>query len=329
MPWLDYRPPLDWDHLLGFLGARAIPGVERVEGGAYHRTVRLEGREGWLTATPDPARARVHLALAPALRDLARPLAARVRWLFGLDADPALIDAHLARDPRLRAAVAARPGLRVPGFFDGFEGAARAVLGQQVSVAAATTLAGRLVAAHGRPLAAPGPHPALTHVPPTAAEVAALPLEALRALGLPSARARTLQGLAQALASGAVALAPRAEPEAATTALLALDGVGPWTASYLAMRGLGHADAFPAGDLGVRKALGGLSPAQAEAAAERWRPWRAYAVMRLWAQLAAASAPRPQPVDAARGARLTPGSGAPARRSARASRPARGRRPPR
>jgi AraC family transcriptional regulator of adaptative response / DNA-3-methyladenine glycosylase II len=207
----------------------------------------------------------------------------RLRRVFDLDADVETIGAHLASDPRLAPLVAARPGLRVPGAWDPFELAVRAILGQQVSVAAATTLAGRLVAAHGAPLATPVADDQLRFVFPEPAVLAAADLTPI---GLTRARARALAAFAAAVVRDPDLLATASSLDAAVTKLSALDGVGDWTAQYIAMRALREPDAFPASDLGLRRALetaaGRPSPRALVAAAERWRPWRAYAVLHLW-----------------------------------------------
>jgi AraC family transcriptional regulator of adaptative response / DNA-3-methyladenine glycosylase II len=284
---LDFRPPLDWEALLAFLGARATAGVEEVAGGAYRRTVRLGGRTGWVEVRLDPEcpalRADVSLSLAGALM----PLAARLRALFDLDARPDAVAAHLGRDPLLRRSVGRRPGLRVPGAFDGFETAVRVVLGQQVSVRAATTLAGRLAAALGEPIATP--FPALGRLPPTPGAVAGAGEDRLAGLGMPGARARALGALAAAAAEGRLPLDAQGLRDGADR-LRELPGIGDWTAQVLAMRS-GEPDAFPAGDLGVRRALGAAGAREAEARAERWRPWRAYAAMHLWTTLARGEEP--------------------------------------
>lgn len=276
---LDYRPPLDWPALLEFLSARCTAGVEEVADGAWRRTVWLGRQTGWVEVTADPVRpalrARVSLSLAGALM----PLTARLRALFDLDARPAAVAAHLGRDPLLRASLRRHPGLRVPGAFDGFEAALRVVLGQQVTVRAATTVAGRLAAALGEPIRTP--FPALDRLAPTPQSVAEAGEGRIAALGMPGARARTLGALSRAVAGGDLTLERHAGPEA-LEALRALPGVGDWTAQVVAMRALGDPDAFPAGDLGVLRALGAASPRQAEARAERWRPWRAYAAVHLW-----------------------------------------------
>jgi AraC family transcriptional regulator of adaptative response / DNA-3-methyladenine glycosylase II len=270
---LGYRPPLDWEGLLAFLGARAIPGVEEVADGVYRRTVAMAGATGVVEVWRDPVRplllARVPLALVRGLGGIA----ARLRALFDLDARPDAIAAALASDGRLGPLVRARPGLRVPGAFDPFETAARAVLGQQVSVRAATTLAGRLVAALGG-----------GRLFPTAQRVAATAEAEVAALGMPLARARTLIAVASAVSEGRLCFDHR-DGAGSLAALEALPGIGPWTASYIALRALRWPDAFPAGDLGVRRALGDVSAEQARRLAEPWRPWRGYAVMHLWQTL--------------------------------------------
>jgi AraC family transcriptional regulator of adaptative response / DNA-3-methyladenine glycosylase II len=208
------------------------------------------------------------------------PLIARVRRLFDLDAEPEAITGVLARDKRLAPSIRARPGLRVPGAIDGFELAVRAVLGQQVSVRAATTLAGRLTAAFGEP-APPDSHDGsrLDRLPVTADRLAAVSPDDVAAVGMPLSRARTVVELARAAAGGTLDLRPGADPDATITRLIELPGIGPWTAQYIAMRALHWPDAFPATDLVIRRVLGN----DAARASERWRPWRAYAAMHLWA----------------------------------------------
>ena len=279
---LDYRPPLSFRDLLDFLRPRAIAGVELIGEHTYRRTVRIGKDVGWLEvrqAERDlPALvADVSLSLASRLG----AIVARLRALFDLDAQPEVVAEHLRADPQLRKRVDERPGLRLPGAFDPFEMAVRAVLGQQVSVKGATTLCGRLVVAFGKPSA-------LEELPslfPTAEELARVELGSLRKIGLPEARARTIIELARAVASGRIDLTGAAAPEAMIEELVTLPGIGPWTAHYLAMRAMHWPDAFPAGDLGVKKALGVTSERATEARAASWRPWRAYAVMHLWSSL--------------------------------------------
>lgn len=278
---LDYRPPLDWARLLSWMRARAIPGVELVEGDAYVRSVRIGAHAGWLAVRPSPGgRPRLRADISASLAPVLMPILAALRRAFDLDAHPNAIAEHLATDPRLRRHVRARPGLRVPGAFDGFETTVRALLGQQVSVAAATTLAGRLAAAFGEPITTSHPAIGLLSVRPEAL-AAAGPAEIAK-IGIPLARATSLATLARAVSTGAVSLRRGVSIDEAIAALRALPGIGDWTAQYVAMRVLGWPDALPAGDLVLRRALGGVSARQVEQLAERWRPWRAYAAMHLW-----------------------------------------------
>jgi AraC family transcriptional regulator of adaptative response / DNA-3-methyladenine glycosylase II len=279
---LDVRQPYDWDHLLGFLRQRAIPGVERVADGRYARVVHLGGKTGTIEVS---YAGRVALTVSPELLPVLMPLVARVRRMFDLDARPDQIGAVLGRDRRLAKLVAKRPGLRVPGAIDPFEAAVRALLGQQVSVAAATTLAGRFAAQLGTPLDTAAPEDALRSRFPTPAEVVAAGVDRIAKLGLPGTRAAAIHALASAIASGAVKLDGARELETFVAQLVELPGIGPWTAHYLAMRALHVPDAFPAADLGVQKALGRSGAKAAEAHAEAWRPFRAYAVMHLWESL--------------------------------------------
>ncbi|HPF70821.1 MAG TPA: AlkA N-terminal domain-containing protein [Candidatus Krumholzibacteria bacterium] len=283
---LAYRPPLDWEEWLGFLRPRLIPGVETIDGATYRRGVSTHGVSGViaLSASPrdDSLLLQASLSLAPALPALVE----RARVFADLRADPGEIAAHLRRDPRLRTLVRRRPGLRIPGAWDPFETAVRAVLGQQVTVAAATTLAGRIVARFGAPAAqGDGDEGGSTLVAfPAAAVLAGADLSGL---GLTEARIRTVTTLAGAVADGTLDLSGAADPAGQVRILQTLPGIGPWTAAYIAMRVLGDPDAFPASDLGLLKALEteGVrpAPAAAERIAETWRPWRSYAVMHLWA----------------------------------------------
>lgn len=283
---LPARAPFDAAPLLEFLGSRAIPGVEEVVDGIYRRVVVLEGTSCVLAVEADGTRG-VTLSLSPPLARSLPRVAARVARLFDLDADVTAIGEHLSRDPAL-ARVLRAGAVRVPGAWDPFELAVRALLGQQVSVAAARTLAGRLVQAAG--IAMEQPSGSLTHRFPTPAAIAALPLSRH---AMPRARAQALRGLAEAVASGALDLSSLRDLEHAVAELTALPGIGDWTAQYLAMRALSEPDAFPASDLGVRKALAraGRMPTPSEVLrhAEGWRPWRAYAVFTLWRSLAAPS----------------------------------------
>jgi AraC family transcriptional regulator of adaptative response / DNA-3-methyladenine glycosylase II len=280
---LAYRPPYDWEAMLAFLAARAVEGVELVENGRYVRTLSLEGAAGSVEVAPGRDCLRATIRVEHPRARLAVP--GRLRRLFDLDADVAAIGAHLERDAALAPCIARRPGLRVPGAWDGFELAVRAVLGQQVSVAAARRLAGTLAAvAGGRVASAVTGHERLTRTFPTPAQVAAADLPALR---MPRARVRALEALARAALADERLLEPAGAPDAARERLRAVPGVGAWTAEYWALRALRDGDAFPAGDVGLRRspavANGApLSPRALLARAEAWRPWRAYAAQHLW-----------------------------------------------
>jgi AraC family transcriptional regulator of adaptative response / DNA-3-methyladenine glycosylase II len=279
---LPFEEPYDLDALLGFLGARAIPGVEQVEGGVYRRTVAVDGAVGVVEVRRAGRRGRLGAALRLSRPVPTGPLLARIRRLFDLDADSAAIDAHLAADPLLAAGVAARPGLRVPGAWEPFELVVRAILGQQISVAAARTLAGRIAARLGAAIG--GADPTLARVFPGPAAIAAADPAGF---GLPRARAAALRGIARAVREDPALLQPAGDLEATISRLDALPGIGRWTAHYVAMRALREPDAFPEGDLGLARALarGGVpcAPAAMLRRAERWRPWRAYAALHLWA----------------------------------------------
>ena len=281
---LPYKPPYDWEAMIGFLAARAIPGVERVEPRRYARTVTVDGVQGLIIVTP-----RTDDALSVEIRlprlDALPAVIARVRRVFDLSADPALIGAHLSQDIALAPLVAARPGLRAPGAWDGFELAVRAILGQQITVTAARNLAARLVATYGPSTK----HPAalalgLDRVFPAPA---ALVGQDIAALGMPRARGAALEGLARAVADDPSLFTPRADLESAITALKALPGVGEWTAQYIALRELREPDAFPQADIGLLRAMtdaAGVRPTPEAllARSQAWRPWRAYAAQHLW-----------------------------------------------
>jgi AraC family transcriptional regulator of adaptative response / DNA-3-methyladenine glycosylase II len=284
---LAYRPPLDWDAILRFLGARAIPGVECVTGVAYHRTVCVGEHRGWLSVSPVADRNLLAVVLATALAPALPSILVRLRNLFDLDARPDVITGHLALDPLLAPWVKQQPGLRVPGAFDSFELGMRAILGQQVSVRGASTLAGRFARRFGEAIETP--LPCLNRIAPTAETLAAARSATLAGLGLPNARAESLRNLARVVARSEIDLEPGVDPTAIVAKLVELPGIGPWTAEYIAMRALRWPDAFPAGDLGLVKASRLKSAKALEKAAERWRPWRAYAAMHLWESLKAPS----------------------------------------
>ncbi|MHB8417699.1 MAG: AlkA N-terminal domain-containing protein [Myxococcales bacterium] len=275
---LSYRPPLDWPSLLDFLARRVIPGVEQVEGSTYRRTFRSSAGPAALEVRPAASGHALTLTVPrEAGRDLQR-LVRQARRLFDLDADPQAIAAVLGESPRLARSLSIRPGLRIPGGWDPFETFVRALLGQQISVSAATTLSGRLVARFGEASGlARGPD-RLFPLPERLAEAD------LSSIGLPGARAASLRAVAHAAVDDPRLFEPGSSLDELVVRLVALPGVGPWTAHYLAMRVYGEPDAFPSGDLGLRRAAGGVSARRLDALAERWRPWRAYAAMHLWAQ---------------------------------------------
>jgi AraC family transcriptional regulator of adaptative response / DNA-3-methyladenine glycosylase II len=274
---LSYRPPLDWEALLAFLARRTIAGVEHVQDGAYLRTARIGDATGWIGVAHDAARPALRVAISASLAPSVPALLARVKRAFDLGCDPEQIGAALG------AVALKRPGLRLPGTFDGFEAAVRAILGQQVTVRAAHTIAGRFAAAFGEPIEAP--HAALRCIFPSVARVAALAPSDIAEIGVVGARARAIIAVATALHEGRLRLDPSADVDETLQGLRELPGIGEWTAQYLAMRAIGWPDAFPHTDYGVLKALGETNPKRALAHAEQWRPWRAYAVIHLWNSL--------------------------------------------
>jgi AraC family transcriptional regulator of adaptative response / DNA-3-methyladenine glycosylase II len=280
---LAYRPPLDWEAMLRFLAARAIPGVECVTGVAYHRTIGVGEHRGWLRVSPVADRNLLAVDLATALAPALPAILVRLRNLFDLDARPDVIAGHLALDPLLAPHVASQPGLRVPGAFDSFELGMRAVLGQQVSVRGASTLAGRFAERFGEIIETP--LDCLNRITPTAQSLCAVRSTTLANLGLPRARAESLRNLACVVARREIDLDSGIDLTAILARLIKLPGIGRWTAESIAMRALRWPDAFPAGDLGLVKASGLKSAKLLEKAAERWRPWRAYAAMHLWESL--------------------------------------------
>lgn len=289
---LAYRPPFDWAGMLRFLGARALTGVECVADDAYSRTVRLGGHAGWIRVRHAPAKRALLVELSHALTPALPALLGRLRHVFDLSARPDVIAAQLAQDPLLADAVARNPGLRVPGAFDGFELAVRAILGQQVTVKSATTLAGRLVAAFGEPLQTP--HEGLDRLSPTPQRIAAATVEEVAALGIVRSRARSIVALAAEIASGRLRLEAGADPADTMGRLVALPGIGAWTAHYISMRALRWPDAFPKEDVALRKNLGGVTAARAEELSQSWRPWRSYATLHLWGSSVRDSATAPE-----------------------------------
>jgi AraC family transcriptional regulator, regulatory protein of adaptative response / DNA-3-methyladenine glycosylase II len=269
--------------MLGYLALRAIPGVEVVSDGTYRRTVTLDGDPGVIEVSrggDDHMLLRARLRDEEALEHVAR----RVRPVVGLDADVEAAQAHLAADRTVGPLVAARPGLRVPGTWDAFEIGVRAIIGQQVTVAGASTLAGRLVERHGKRVPSPTP-PGLTHTFPSAATLAEADLDGI---GLTRARTRAIRAFAGAVVADRVRLDPNIPLDELVGSISAVPGVGAWTANYIALR-MGEPDALPASDLGLRRALAGTgagavlpSAAELTARADAWRPWRALAAVHLW-----------------------------------------------
>ena len=279
---LRYKPPYDWPAMLAFLEQRAIPGVERVAQGIYSRAIALDGVQGRISVQPaagNALRASISIAKLATLPNII----ARLRRQFDLAADPLSIAAHLRTDPLLAPLLKRRPGLRVPGAWDGFELAMRAVLGQQITVAAAIRLAGRLVAGYGQPLIDSDRH--LTHVFPTPQALAQADLSCL---GMPRSRAATLSAVAAAAIASPDLFGAHCDLEEAIRRLRSIRGIGEWTAQYIALRQLREPDAFPAADVGLMRALEdayGQRPSAPELLerAQAWRPWRAYAAQHLWA----------------------------------------------
>jgi len=277
---LVYRPPLDFAAMLAFMARRAIPGIERVGADSYERVIGPSDASTWLRVTADPVKPELRLDISAvdprAIPDIVR----RVRRMFDLDADLVAVHALLGEEPLLAKAIAKRPGLRVPCGWDGFEIAVRAVLGQQISVAGATTLARRLVDVHGE--SRTQSRDGLDRSFPTPERLRDAPLEAL---GLPKSRAATLRSLAAAVIDGRVDFGAGQRLDRFVERMTALPGIGPWTAHYIAMRALGHPDAFPAGDLVLQQVLGDgkrLSERETDARSQAWRPWRAYSVLLIW-----------------------------------------------
>ncbi len=279
---LDYRPPLDWPSLLAFLEQRAIPSVETIDGATYKRALRAGGRAGVISVSPAADKsalvAKVSLELAPALP----AVVAKLRAVFDLDARPDVVAAHLGKDALLARSVKARPGLRVAGAADGFELVVRAILGQRISVSAARTLASRLVATFGDPLPAETREAAWFRLFPTASRLASLGEADLGRIGIGGPASRPLLAVARAFESGAVDLDAAADHDETVNNLRAIPGIGPWTASYVALRALRDPDAFPAGDLVLRRVMGVSTERAAEERSRPWSPWRGYAAFHLW-----------------------------------------------
>lgn len=279
---LSYRPPLAWDVLINFLCSRGNSRLERREGNRYLRSIMMGETTGWIAAEPEPSRHQLRVEVSSSLLSQLIPLQAQLRRLFDLDANPELISTDLNQDETLAPLVGKTAGLRVPGTLDVFELSLRAILGQQVSVKAATTLFGRFVDRFGA--AVETPFHGVDRCAPTAAALAAANLQDLIDLGLTQRRANTVRELARALTEGRIAL-DRGNRIQRVEQLLSIPGIGPWTAQYIAMRALNDPNAFPASDLGLVRAMNLPKPAQLAQRAEAWQPWRAYGAMHLWHHL--------------------------------------------
>lgn len=276
---MSYRPPYDWRSMHSFFATRALPGVERTTGNSYARTVCVDGSRGWIEIRPVPRSNALELSVHGLESSALFTVASRVRQMFDLSAAPAEVSSVLRRDSLLAPMLRRHPGLRVPGAWDPFELAVRAVLGQQVSVAAARTFASRLVSEYGEPFTA---GVELTHCFPTAEMLSGVDLSGI---GLTRARAATLKALAVAVRDGDISFGPEYSLDELRAALMRIPGIGSWTAEYISMRSGADPDAFPAEDLVLRRMAGNGKPLAVTALrqrAEAWRPWRAYAVLQLW-----------------------------------------------
>ncbi|HEX3319486.1 MAG TPA: AlkA N-terminal domain-containing protein [Terriglobales bacterium] len=273
---LRFRPPYQWDILLNFLRARAMPGVEGVTGNSYRRTFALQGHSGWFEISPDQSGAALLARIQCGNPQLLFAIVERIRSMFDLNADWTLIARCLGTDPALRQSIRRAPGLRVPGCWDGFELAVRAILGQQVTVRGATTIAGRLVRAFGTEISCTT---GLTHLFPEPGRLSDAKLESI---GLTAARAETIRALARDVRKGDIRFHGVIDTTAFLDKLCQIPGIGNWTAQYVAMRALREPDAFPTGDLGLLHSLGSASHRELSQRSEPWRPWRAYAAMYLW-----------------------------------------------
>lgn len=276
--YLSYRPPLAWRELLEFLSARAVTGVEFIAGNTYHRTVRIGKSHGIVSVSPSKGKNALEVRLTSSLTPVLVKVLSRLKQCFDLNSEPLRIARQLGK------VAEKNPGLRLPGAFDGFEVAVRAILGQQVTVKAATTLAGRFAEKFGEPFRSE--MATLTRLTPTAERVAAATVDDIARLGIIAKRAESIIALAKGVAIRQINLEPTVDVEKQISTLVALPGIGEWTAQYIAMRAFQWPDAFPHTDLGVMKALGTKDKNKILTMAESWRPWRSYAVMHLWRSLA-------------------------------------------
>lgn len=272
-----FRPPLDWKWMIDFLGFRACCGVEARDGDAYLRTVSIKGRQGWVRVLPHPTKAALRVEVSERLAVVLPEVLVRIKRVFDLAAEP-----HLIADS-LGSLAKGNAGLRVPGAFDGFEMAVRAILGQQVTVQAASVIAGRFMQTFGEPI--DSPYASLNRLAPSPSVIANLSEKEVASAGIVRSRARAIIALAQAVEAKEILLRPGVDSDAMTERLCEIPGIGPWTAQYIAMRALAWPDAYPHGDVALKKALGASTEKEVLAAGESWRPWRAYAVIHLWHSL--------------------------------------------
>jgi AraC family transcriptional regulator of adaptative response / DNA-3-methyladenine glycosylase II len=277
---LVYRPPYDWEGILEFLKVRMLKEVEWVTEDTYYRTVCLGGYKGWIAVKNAPIKNALMIEFTHSLTPVMPALLNRLRNLFDLSARPDLIAAHLSEDKILKKMVIKNPGLRVPGAFDGFELAVRAVLGQQITVKTATTLGCRFVEAFGRKIKTPFLE--LSRLTPLPARIAKANVDEIAKLGIVSTRAKSILALAKAYVSGELSLNAGSRPDKTIEQLAAMPGIGQWTAHYIAMRALRWPDAFPKGDIGVMNNLGKVTVKQADEMSQAWSPWRSYAVLYIW-----------------------------------------------
>jgi len=282
---LTYRSPYDWEAILNFLAARMMKDVEHITADYYARTVRLGKYTGWIQVAHAPEKRGLAVTFTHTLTPALPTLLGRLHDLFDLAARPDVVAKHLQKDKHLKPGIQKNPGLRVPGAFEGFEMAVRAILGQQITVKAATTLACRFADAFGEKIHTPFAE--LSRLSPLPERVAKATVNDIAKLGIVSARAKSIIALAKAFTTGELRLEAGLNPEKTINQLVALPGIGQWTAHYIAMRALRWPDAFPKEDIAVRNNLGHITASQAEDLSQAWRPWRSYAVMHIWA-----SAPR-------------------------------------
>jgi AraC family transcriptional regulator, regulatory protein of adaptative response / DNA-3-methyladenine glycosylase II len=287
---LPYRLPYDWQSLLKFLSLRAIPSVEQVRNGSYLRSISYNGQAGWIAAANHAEISALRVTIQYPDAAALPCIISRVRNMFDLTADPVIIGEVLSRDPYLATLVAVRPGLRVPGAWDGFELAVRAILGQQITVSAATRLAGKLVSLFGGAMPGKDRIEGLTLLFPKPAQLAG---QDIAQIGMPRARGAAIARLAAHFTANPEFFTGHANLRDAVKNLCALPGIGEWTAQYIAMRAMREGDAFPVGDVALMRALSEKDRPRMDAAAllrraEGWRPWRAYAALHIWAAEAAA-----------------------------------------